>query len=211
MTSCWCVLARHQQPAGSRAQLWKAYGKDPLHGETLNDLIRGLASEDSLAKAVELVALRSVPGWRGRGEIALGVLRAEARRPGGRGRGTGDCSEHGAEQRILAESRHRRYASCWPEIGWLWGNRLWLDRPSACSTIRRLSGSWPAPNFRRASRARTGPATHDPLAHEPAPYVGAAAAPPVTRRSPDDNMTAVMPRPSGPARTSPAFRCPIDP
>ena len=78
----------HPRPSRSAgrgaAQLWKAHDRAPSHGEAGTSLIRGLAREDALAKAVELaVALRDVPGWRVRGGLALGVLRLRkmTRRP----------------------------------------------------------------------------------------------------------------------------------
>ena len=81
-----CILSRHEQPASARAQLWKAHGKDPAHGETLNDLIRGLAREDSVAEAINLaVKLRAIPGWRARGEVAMGLLEAARDCAGGGG------------------------------------------------------------------------------------------------------------------------------
>jgi hypothetical protein len=76
------LRCRREKPTAARAHLWKAYSKDPSHGELLHDLIRGLARDDALAKAVELaLKLREVPGWQGRGAVALGVLRAAQDKP----------------------------------------------------------------------------------------------------------------------------------
>ena len=173
------ILARRDQPAAARAQLWKAYGKDPLHGESLHDLIRGLARDDALAKAVELaVTLRAVPGWQGRGAVALGVLRAAQDNPALAAEAMEAALniEPGPEvARISAPTVRKQLARHRLALGQPARARTalgTLDDPEARWLLSRadLQEGKPADEVRRPSR--------DPLAPEPAPFVGAASCAP---------------------------------
>ena len=170
------VLARRDEPAAARAQLWKAYGKDPLHGELLHDLIRGLARDDSLAKAIGLAeALRAVPGWQGRGAVALGVLRAAQDNPA--------LAADAVEAALNIESNPEVARIAAPTVRkQLARHRLALGQPArartALGTLDDPEARWllsradlqegkPCAAVHRPSR--------DPLAPEPAPFVGRAS------------------------------------
>ena len=176
------VLARRNQPAAARAQLWKAYGKDPSHGESLHDLIRGLARDDALAKAVEMaVALRAVPGWRVRGEVALGVLRAAQDDPA--------AAAEALEAALNIEPSPEVSLISAPTVRKLLArHRLALGQPARA---RAALGTLDDPEARwllaRADLQEGKPCedrpnpSRDPLAHEPAPFVGAASCAPCHR------------------------------
>jgi hypothetical protein len=169
------IFARHDRPELSRAQLWKAYHKDPKHAEALHALVRSLSTADALAKAVELaVALEALPGWQARGAVELGRLRAALDDPAGaalalqaalnaeldRTAPTIDVATVRkllARQRLAqghaAEARAALAALDDPEARWLLGRAdLQEGKPG-------VSGSKPA---------------LDRPSHEPAPYIGAA-------------------------------------
>jgi hypothetical protein len=169
------MVARNGKPDAARALLWQAYVKNPSHGETLQELIRGLTREDALAKGVELaVALRAVPGWRGRGEIALGVLRAAQDDPkfGAEALEQALKIEPNRESSLISEPTVRRLLAFY---------KLALGQPGQA---REALGTLDDPEARwlraRADLQQGKPCEElssplrDPLAHEPAPYVGAA-------------------------------------
>ena len=173
------VLGRRDQPAAARAQLWKAYGKDPSHGETLHDLIRGLARDDTPGKAVEMaVALRAVPGWRVRGEIALGVLRAAQDDPA--------AAAEVLEAALNIEPNREDSLVSAPTVRkQLARHRLALGQPARARTAL---GTLDDPEARwllsradlqegKPSEDRRNP-SRDPLAREPAPFVGKASCAP---------------------------------
>jgi hypothetical protein len=169
------ILARRDQPAAARAQLWKAHDKAPSHGEVLNDLIRGLAREDALAKAVELaVALRDVPGWGVRGGITLGVLRASQDDPAAAAAALEAALNvgPGREDALVSVAAVRKLLA---------RHRLALGQPdrarAALGTLDDSEARWllarAALQEGKPCEDRPAP-SRDPLAPEPSPYVGTA-------------------------------------
>jgi hypothetical protein len=169
------ILTRSDRPSAARAQLWKAYHKDPGHGEALHELVRGLAKDDAVAKAVELAeALRAVPGWRARGEVALGLLRAAQDDPAAAAEAlqaaldldpdlAGPPPSAATVRKLLA--RHRLALGQPDRARAALGT---LQDPEARWLLARADLQEGKPCEDRPSPAR------DPLAPEPAPYVGMA-------------------------------------
>ncbi len=174
-----CILSRHDQPVAARAQLWKAHGKDPAHGETLNDLIRGLARDDSVAEAVELaVKLRAIPGWRARGEVAMGLLEAARDSPAAAAEALDSALvvDPNREAPLATAADVRKLLACY---------RLELGQPAraraAIGTLDDPEARWllSRANLQEGKPCEDLPSpSGDPIARDPAPYVGAASCTP---------------------------------
>jgi tetratricopeptide (TPR) repeat protein len=169
------IFSRHDQAAAARARLWKAYRKDPGHGEALHELVRSLAQNDELTKAVELaVALAAVPGWQARGRAALGLLRTAQDDPAA----AAEALESALDLDPNLEGPPVSAATVRKLLA---RQRLALGQPARA---RAALGTLDDPEARWL-RARAdlqegkpcddqpGPAP-DPSGHEPAPYVGSA-------------------------------------
>jgi tetratricopeptide (TPR) repeat protein len=169
------LLTRRGRPDLARARLWAAYGKDPTHGEALHELIQGLVRDDDLVQAVKLSeALRAAPGWRARGAVALGLVRAAQDEPGAAAESIEgalrlDPNLEGFPALVLAARKL------------LARHRLSLGQPeqarAALVGIDDPEARWlrdrAALQQGRPVEDRSNPAG-DPLAQEPAPYVGSA-------------------------------------
>jgi tetratricopeptide (TPR) repeat protein len=169
------VLARRNQPAAARAQLWKAHEKDPLHGESLHDLIRVLASDDEPTKAVDLaLALQAVPGWQGRGAVALGVLRAAQDNPA--------LAAEAVEAALSLEPSPETARISAPTVRkQLARHRLALGQPAraraALGAVDDAEARWllSRADLQEGKPCQAqGTTPRDPLAREPAPFVGTA-------------------------------------
>ena len=150
------IFGRRGQADQARAQLWRAYRQDPACGEAVNDLIRSLAQDDALTKAVELATeLRERPGWQAR---ARSLWACSARRkaiPPPRPR---PWRRRWRSSRTSRGPPHRRRwcASCWPATGSPSASPRRPARRSARSTTPRSAGSGLVPTCKRADRARNG-------------------------------------------------------
>ncbi len=141
----------------------------------MNDLIRSLAQDDALTKAVELaMELRERPGWQARGSVALGLLRAAQDDPA--------AAAEALEAALAIEPNlEGPPASAAVVRKLLARHRLALGQPDAARTAL---GTLDDPEVRwlraradlqegRPSEDRPNPVS-DPMVHEPAPYVGSA-------------------------------------
>jgi hypothetical protein len=169
------IFTRRGQADLARDQLWRAYRQDPAHAEALNDLIRSLAQNDALTKAVELATeLRGRPGWQARGAVALGLLRAAQDDP--------TAAAEALEAALAIEPNlEGPPASATVVRKLLARHRLALGQPDLA---RAALGALDDPEVRwlraRADLQEGWPTeeppnpSSDPMAHEPAPYVGSA-------------------------------------
>jgi tetratricopeptide (TPR) repeat protein len=167
------IFAQRNRPDVARKLLWTAYEKDRANGEALNDLVRGLARDDELCRGVELAEeLRSLPGWRARGEVALGLLRA--------GQDDPTAAALALEGALNIEPNlkgHPALEAAARKV--LARHRLALGEPAQA---RAALGTMDDPESRwllsRADLQEGKPSvaspkpTSDPLVIEPAPYVG---------------------------------------
>jgi hypothetical protein len=170
------MLSRHDRPDLARAELWKAHRKDHAHAEALHELIRLLAQDDSLATAGALAErLAALPGWRVRGEIALGLVRAAQDDPAGaiealRAALDGRPEREGPPS--LPLSVRKLLARHWLSLGQPGKARIALedlDDSEARWLLARADLQEGKPGDHSPDPAR------DPLAREPSPYVGTAA------------------------------------
>ena len=169
------ILTRRQRPDLARAELWKAYRQDPTHADSLYDLIRGLVQDNALAQAAELTeGLRAAPGWRARGEVALGLVRAAQDDPA--------AAAEALEGALRLDPNLEGFPALAAAARKLLArHRLALGQPvrarAAIGTLDDPEARW----LRARAALQEGqpcgdelnPA-NDPMAHEPAPYVGAA-------------------------------------
>jgi tetratricopeptide (TPR) repeat protein len=169
------IFARHNRPDQARARLWAAYGKDPRHGEALYELVHGLVQDDALERAAGLTeAMRAAPGWRARGEVALGLIRAAQDDPAAAAESLEaalrrDPTLEGSP--ALVPVVHKLLARHSLALGQPARARAalgTLDDPEARWLLARADLQEGKPVEDRPNPAR------DPLANEPAPYVGSA-------------------------------------
>jgi len=167
------ILAQQDRPNIARGLLWAAHRKDPAHGEALHELVEALTLGDSLTAAAELaVKLRAVAGWRARGQADLGLILAKQDDPAAAAKALeaalnvepnleGFPALATAARKLLARQRLA--------LGEPAGARAALgtvDDPEACWLLARADLQEGKPCDNQPQPAR------DPLAREPAPYVG---------------------------------------